>query len=146
MTGKNSFIMLAAMFTLTVLVIAAKTPKEVDIVINSIAPKTKQYEVKSDIINFDYTQMAYPVGDASVGVKTVKTTPEKRKPAKPLTDKEKLMKFLGEVADGFIMFFLINIACIANYGFFVVLPCAIVYITLMIMQNVKNKKEDKKSS
>lgn len=109
-------------------------------------PKVKPYEVKSDIINFDYTQMAYPVGDASVGVKTVKAVPEKRKPAKPLTDKEKLTKFLGDVANGFLMFFVISIVCAANYGFFVVLPCVIVYITLMIMQYVKNKKENKKSS
>jgi len=41
----------------------------------------KTYEVKSDIINFDYQQMAYPVQKVQVGVHDKKTVaPAKREP------------------------------------------------------------------
>lgn len=116
------------------------------IVVAGTPTKVKPYEVKSDIINFDYTQMAYPVGDASVGVKSTKVIPEKRKPVKDLTSKERLMHTLDEIADGIILFTVLIIACTANFGLFVVLPCIIVYISLMIRDYVKNRNKKKKTS
>ena len=46
-----------------------------------ISTPWKSYEVKSDIINFDYQQMAYPVQNVQIGINDKKTVaPAKREP------------------------------------------------------------------
>ena len=54
---------------------------EESIKFNPIKTPWSTYEVKSDIINFDYQQMAYPVKRVQIGVSDKKTVvPTKREP------------------------------------------------------------------
>lgn len=58
-------------------------------------PKLKAvptYEVKSEVINFDYTKMAYPYPDAKIGgdfaVKDTIVAPKKLEPGKPVDTRD----------------------------------------------------------
>ena len=54
----------------------------------------KAYEVKSDIINFDYQQMAYPAQKVQIGVHNKKTVaPAKREPGVSNSVEHSLLEF-----------------------------------------------------
>jgi hypothetical protein len=87
------------------------------------------YNVKSDIINFDYSKLAYPVTESVIGIKdstvTVKT-PVKRAKPRPLTEEEKAELLKIKVENGFLMvfsFIMVFCGCI----------CWIVYIPRILI-------------
>lgn len=77
MSNIKSFLLCAICLSMLVSVAHA----EEGVKFNPIKTPWKTYEVKSDIINFDYQQMAYPVQKVQVGVHDKKTVaPAKREP------------------------------------------------------------------
>ena len=52
----------------------------------SVRAERPSYEIKSDIINFDYNEMGYPPNEVSIGLKSEldkkNAPPQKRKPAR----------------------------------------------------------------
>ena len=65
MIGANkSIACLLLMFILTVSVCVCADSRK------AASQEQPKYELKSDIINFDYTQLAYPFDEAGIGIKT----------------------------------------------------------------------------
>lgn len=48
----------------------------------------QKYETKSEILNFNYEEMAYPTKGINIGVQTESNVPAVRKPGKQLTEEE----------------------------------------------------------
>ena len=77
MSNIKSFLLCAICLSMLVSVAHA----EEGVKFNPIKTPWNTYEVKSDIINFDYQQMAYPVQKVQVGVHDKKiVAPAKREP------------------------------------------------------------------
>lgn len=97
------------------------------------------YELKSDIINFDYTKLSYPSNSVSVGIKTNETLKE-RKPGQP-TEGIRLSDIIG----GIKIFFVFLLTLVTMYGTFGFLPNCIVYYTLLLRRKrIERKKEKEK--
>ena len=48
----------------------------------------QKYETKSEILNFNYEEMAYPTKGINIGIQTESKVPVMRKPGKQLTEEE----------------------------------------------------------
>ena len=97
------------------------------------------YELKSDIINFDYTKLSYPSNSVSVGIKTNETLKE-RKPGQPTGD----IRF-NDIIGGIKIFFVFLLTLVTMYGTFGFLPNCIVYYTLLLRRKrIERKKEKEK--
>jgi len=48
----------------------------------------QKYETKSEILNFNYEEMAYPTKGINIGIQTESKVPVVRKPGKQLTEEE----------------------------------------------------------
>lgn len=109
-----------------------------------IAPPQK-YEVKSDILNFKYTEMAYPLQKSVIGIKTdtdIKT-PGKRKSPKPLTDEEIAQQQIDEAISGLKMVAVFVFIFIGVLGLTAMTPSLLAFFLLWIRQIYKLSKEKK---
>lgn len=111
---------------------------------DKVEPK---YEVKSDIINFDYTKLAYPTDAVTVGIKTNEKALKERRPPRELTDEEKLQMFFDDCASGFLLYLeilMMGFCCWSLIAFF---PCtSLLGLVLFrdIKELIKMRKKDKK--
>ena len=92
------------------------------------------YELKSDIINFDYTKLSYPSNSVSVGIKTNETLKE-RKPGQPTGD----IRF-NDIIGGIKIFFVFLLTLVTMYVMFGLLPFCIAYYK---EEDRKKKREGK---
>lgn len=105
----------------------------------SASQEQPKYELKSDIINFDYSKLSYPSNSVSVGIKTNETLKE-RKPGQPTGDIR-----LSDVIGGINIFFIFLLTLLTMYGTFGFLPNCIVYYTLLLRRKrIERKKEKEK--
>lgn len=100
-----------------------------------------KYEVKSDIINFDYTKLSYPSQSISVGISTDSDSSLKeRKPGRELTRAEKIKMLAREFVGGIeklLVFFLMFVGCLAWF-------CLVPYYIMTFVFNVKRAIEEKR--
>ena len=100
----------------------------------------QKYEVKSEILNFKYEEMAYPMKCVDVGVKSESKVPGVRKPGKQLSDEDKG----GSVKDtvSVVIFFIIII--LGAIAVFVFVPLIIQGILAVIRKEKEfNRKAEK---
>ena len=101
-----------------------------------------KYELKSDIINFDYSQLAYPSEEVGLGFKTNTTrVPKKIVPGKPADNKITL----DDILDGLLIVLNIFLGVVALYAFFVFLPCYIVKSAALIWRIIRKFREKNKN-
>ena len=110
---------------------------------NKLASKEQpKYELKSDIINFDYSQLAYPSSKLEVGIKTdTARVPKKIVPGKPADNQITL----NDILDGLLIVLNIFLGVTALYAFFVFLPCYIVKTAALIWRIIRKFREKNKN-
>ena len=109
---------------------------------SSYKSSPKKYEVKSEILNFKYEEMAYPMKCVDVGVKSESKVPGVRKPGKQLSDEDKG----GSVKDtvSVVIFFIIII--LGAIAVFVFGPLIIQGILAVIRKEKELKRKAEKLS
>ena len=109
---------------------------------SSYKSSPQKYEVKSEILNFKYEEMAYPMKCVDVGVKSESKVPGVRKPGKQLSDEDKG----GSVKDtvSVVIFFIIII--LGAIAVFVFVPLIIQGILAVIRKEKELKKKEEKLS
>jgi hypothetical protein len=102
---------------------------------------TDKYEVKSDILNFDYMKLSYPASSTSLGIKKENSVILKeRKPGKKITDEDIIKINKQELVDGVTMiakFILIGFCC------FIVFALVPGIIIILVTYKIKNSKHPK---
>jgi uncharacterized ion transporter superfamily protein YfcC len=83
---------------------------------SSYKSSPQKYEVKSEILNFKYEEMAYPMKCVDVGVKSESKVPGVRKPGKQLSDEDKGGS-VKDTASVVIFFIIIILGAIAVFVF-----------------------------
>ena len=101
------------------------------------------YEVKSDILNFDYSQMAYPTMKPVVGININGKTaiPGKRLPA-PETELENVFT-IKDLLDGFVMFGCVLFIMSLAWFIVAVVPIYVVTTVLNIRKAIIERREKK---
>lgn len=109
---------------------------------SSYKSSPQKYEVKSEILNFKYEEMAYPMKCVDVGVKSESKVPGVRKPGKQLSDEDKG----GSVKDtvSVVIFFIIII--LGAIAVFVFVPLIIQGILAVIRKEKELKRKAEKLS
>ena len=99
----------------------------------------QKYETKSEILNFNYEEMAYPTKGIKIGVQTESNVPAVRKPGKQLTEEEIMAMKADTVknAAGTIIIFILIV--LSTMGAFIIIPL----IGHGIMFVIHKKKEFK---
>lgn len=105
-------------------------------------PKYEKYELKSDIINFDYSKLSYPSNSVSVGIETNETLKE-RKPGRQLTEDEMIRIRVEELVGGVKILLKFVFVLFLVYGTFGLLPSGIVFYYLQYRRKRIEKKEKK---
>ena len=108
----------------------------------SASQEQPKYELKSDIINFDYSKLSYPSNSVSVGIKTNEVLKE-RKPGGQLTEDELIRIRIEELVGGVKILLKFVFILILVYGTFGLLPSGIVYYYLRYRRKRIEKKEKK---
>ena len=119
----------------------------------SASQEQPKYELKSDIINFDYTKLSYPSNSVSVGIETNETLKE-RKPGRQLTEDEFIrIKFvfrgdfltflLEELVGGVKILLKFVLILILVYGTFGLLPSVIVFFCLQYRRKRIDRRKEK---
>ena len=110
----------------------------------SASQEQPKYELKSDIINFDYSKLSYPSNSVSVGIKTNETLKE-RKPGRQLTEDETIKIKIEELVGGVKILLKFVFTLILVYGTFGLLPSGIVYYYLRCRRKrIDKRKENEK--
>lgn len=109
---------------------------------SSYKSSPQKYEVKSEILNFKYEEMAYPMKCVDVGVKSESKVPGVRKPGKQLSDEDNG----GSVKDtvSVVIFFIIII--LGAIAVFVFVPLIIQGILAVIRKEKELKRKAEKLS
>ena len=108
----------------------------------SASQKQPKYELKSDIINFDYSKLSYPSNSVSVGIKTNETLKE-RKPGRQLTEDETIKIKIEELVGGVKILLKFVFVLILVYGTFGLLPSGIVFYYLRYRRKRIDKRKEK---
>lgn len=108
----------------------------------SASKEQPKYELKSDIINFDYSKLSYPSNSISVGIETNETLKE-RKPGGQPTEDELIRIRIEELVGGVKILLKFVFILILVYGTFGLLPSGIVYYYLRYRRKRIEKKEKK---
>ena len=105
----------------------------------------QKYEVKSEILNFNYEEMAYPTKGINIGVQSETYVPAVRKPGKQLTEEEIMAMKADTVknAVGTIIIFIIIV--LSTMGAFIIIPFIGHCIMFIIESKKKIDKETKKT-
>jgi hypothetical protein len=108
----------------------------------SASQEQPKYELKSDIINFDYTKLSYPSSGISVGIETNETLKE-RKPGRQITEDEIIRIRIEELVGGgkILLKFILILTLV--YGTFGLLPSGIVYYYLQYRRKRIDKRKEK---
>lgn len=109
---------------------------------SSYKSSPQKYEVKSEILNFKYEEMAYPMKCVDVGVKSESKVPGVRNPGKQLSDEDKS----GSVKDtvSVVIFFIIII--LGAIAVFVFVSLIIQGILAVIRKEKELKRKAEKLS
>ena len=104
----------------------------------------QKYEVKSDILNFDYTKMAYPSQESVIGIKTNSgiKLPEKRKLPRQLTDEEIAQQQIDEVISGLKTVMLFIFIFIETLGLTAMTPSLFAFFLLWLRRVYISNKSD----
>ena len=102
-----------------------------------------KYELKSDIINFDYSKLSYPSNSVSVGIETNETLKERKPGRQPSEDELIRIKLEELVGGGKILLKFIFILALV-YGTFGLLPSGIVYYYLQYRRKKIDRRKEKK--
>ena len=108
----------------------------------SASQEQPKYELKSDIINFDYTKLSYPSNSVSVGIETNETLKE-RKPGRQLTEDEFIRIKLEELVGGVKILLKFVLILILVYGTFGLLPSVIVFFCLQYRRKRIDRRKEK---
>ena len=111
----------------------------------SVSQEQPKYELKSDILNFDYTKLSYPTNSVTIGVDTGNKTLKERKPGKEPTFKEKVCEFLSIFCDSVIHLFVFMCITSTCYGIFALVPSMVIYGVLHIREVRNRKREDEEN-
>ena len=113
---------------------------------SSYKSSPQKYEVKSEILNFKYEEMAYPMKCVDVGVKSESKVPGVRKPGKQLSDEDGIVMKGGSVKDtaSVVIFFIIII--LGAIAVFVFVPLIIQGILAVIRKEKELKRKAEKLS
>ena len=108
----------------------------------SASQEQPKYELKSDIINFDYSKLSYPSNGVSVGIETNETLKE-RKPGRQLTEDETIKIKIEELVGGVKILLKFVFVLILVYGTFGLLPSGIVFYYLQYRRKRIDKRKEK---
>jgi len=101
-----------------------------------------KYEVKSDIINFDYGQLAYPFEEAVIGFKTdTSRVPKKIVPARE--PKAEQVEPLTMVLDACKLTINIIVLVVFCFAVVVYLPAVLVEIFLIVRKGIIKRRKEK---
>ena len=112
----------------------------------SASKEQPKYELKSDIINFDYSKLSYPSNSISVGIETNETLKE-RKPGGQLTEDELIRIRIEELVGGVKILLNFVFVLLLVYGTFGLLPSGITYYYLKYRRkkiDIRKEKEKQK--
>lgn len=105
-------------------------------------PRYEKYELKSDIINFDYSKLSYPSNSVSVGIETNETLKE-RKPGRQLTEDEMIRIRIEELVGGVKILLKFVFILLLVYGTFGLLPSGITYYYLQYRRKKIDRRKEK---
>lgn len=108
----------------------------------SASKEQPKYELKSDIINFDYSKLSYPSNSVSVGIKTNETLKERKPGGQPTEDELIRIRLEELVGGGKILLKFIFILTLV-YGTFGLLPSGIVYYYLQYRRKRIDRRKEK---
>jgi hypothetical protein len=108
----------------------------------SASQEQPKYELKSDIINFDYSKLSYPSNSVSVGIETNEVLKE-RKPGRQLTEDELIRIRIEELVGGVKILLKFVFVLILVYGTFGLLPSGIVFYYLQYRRKRIDKRKEK---
>lgn len=101
-----------------------------------------KYELKSDIINFDYSKLSYPSNSISVGIETNEVLKE-RKPGGQLTEDELIRIRLEELVGGVKILLKFVLILVLVYGTFGLFPSGITYYYLQYRRKRIDRRKEK---
>ena len=135
-SANKSIACLLLMFILTVSVCVCADSRK------AASKEQPKYELKSDIINFDYSQLAYPSSKLEVGIKTdTARVPKKIVPGKPADNQITL----DDILDGLLIVLNIFLGVVALYSFFVFLPYYVVKTAALICRIIRKSRKKNKN-
>lgn len=108
----------------------------------SASKEQPKYEVKSDIINFDYSQLAYPIKETGIGFKTdTSRVPKKIVPARE--PKAEQVEPLTIVLDACKLTINIVVLVIFCFAVVVYIPAILVEIFLIVRKSIITHRKEK---
>lgn len=108
----------------------------------SASQEQPKYELKSDIINFDYSKLSYPSNSVSVGIETNEVLKE-RKPGGQLTEDGLIRIRIDELVGGVKILLKFVFILLLVYGTFGLLPSGITYYYLQYRRKKIDKRKEK---
>ena len=135
-SANKSIACLLLMFILTVSVCVCADSRK------AASQEQPKYELKSDIINFDYSQLAYPSSKLEVGFKTdTVRVPKKLVPAK----QEEVKVTVDDLLDGLLLVLNFFLGAASLYVFFVFFPYYVVETVALICRIIRKFKKNNKN-
>lgn len=135
-SANKSIACLLLMFILTVSVCVCADSRK------AASQEQPKYELKSDIINFDYSQLAYPSSKLEVGIKTdTARVPKKIVPAK----QEEVKVTVDDLLDGLLLVLNFFLGAASLYVFFVFFPYYVVETVALICRIIRKFKKNNKN-
>ena len=136
-SANKSISCLLLMFILTVSVCVCADS------IKAASQEQPKYELKSDIINFDYSQLAYPSSRLEVGIKTdTARVPKKLMPGK---SEDKESSKVDDVIEGLRYTFFFFFGAFSLCAFFVYAPYMIVELAALICRIIRKIRRKNKN-
>jgi hypothetical protein len=102
----------------------------------------QKYETKSEILNFNYEEMAYPTKGINIGVQTESKVPTVRKPGKQLTEEEMIAMRAETLKNAVSIVISFIILVFGVMGAFITVPL-IAHIAHSVLLVIRKKKEFK---
>ena len=133
-SANKSIACLLLMFILTVSVCVCADSRK------AASQEQPKYEVKSDIINFDYSQLAYPSEEVGLGFKTDTT----RVPKKIVPGKVEERSALDNLLDGLLYTFQFYMGAAAILSWVVFMPYFLVEGVTFIYRKIKKIRKKHK--
>lgn len=134
-SANKSIACLLLMFILTVSVCVCADSRK------AASQEQPKYELKSDIINFDYSQLAYPSSKLEVGIKTDTA----RVPKKIVPGKVEERSRLDDLLDGLLYTFQFYMGAAALLSWVVFLPYFLVEGVTFIYRKIKKIRKKHKN-
>ena len=133
-SANKSIACLLLMFILTVSVCVCADSRK------AASQEQPKYELKSDIINFDYSQLAYPSEEVGLGFKTDTT----RVPKKIVPGKVEERSALDNLLDGLLYTFQFYMGAAAILSWVVFMPYFLVEGVTFIYRKIKKIRKKHK--